>query len=77
MIPAAKQPKGFGGAYLKTNASSGKGLCITVWESQADMEAGEAAGGYYQEQIAKLGSLFARPPVVEHYELRLDSSPEG
>ena len=76
VIPAAKQEKGFGGAYLMTDASSGKALSITVWETQADMEAGEA-GGYYQEQIAKFGSLFAGPPVVDHYELSVDSGPGG
>ena len=75
MIPAAKQRKGFGGAYLMTDASSGKALSITVWESQADMEAAEAA--IYQEQIAKFGSLFAGPPLVDHYELSVDSGPGG
>ena len=77
VIPAAKQQKGFAGAYLMTDAASGKGLSITVWESQADMEVGEAAGGYYQEQIAKFGSLFAGLPVINRYELSVDSGPGG
>ena len=77
MIPAVKQQKGFAGAYLMTDAASGKGLSITVWESQADMEAGEAAGGYYQEQLAKFGSLIAGPPVLDHYELSVESGPGG
>ena len=77
VVPAAKQQKGFAGAYLMTDAASGKGLSITVWESQADMEAGESAGGYYQEQLAKFGNLFAAPPVVDHYELSVDSGPGG
>ena len=72
VLPAAKAQKGFGGAYLMTDANTGKALSITVWESQADMEAGES-GGYYQEQIAKFGSLFAGPPVVDHYELSVNS----
>ena len=76
VLPAAKQQKGFGGAYLMTDAATGKGLSITVWESQADMEAGEASG-YYQEQIAKFGSVFVGTPVVEHYELNVDSGPGG
>ncbi len=75
VVPAAKAQKGFGGAYFMTD-SSGKALSITVWESQADMEAGEA-GGYYQEQIAKFGSLFTSPPVIDHYELSVDAGPEA
>ena len=76
VLPTAKAQKGFGGAYQMTGGASGKGLSITIWESQADMEAGEA-GASYQEQITKFGSLFAGPPVVEHYELSVDAGPEG
>ena len=76
MIPAAKQQKGFAGAYLMTDASSGKALSITVWETQADMEAGESSG-YYQGVIAQFGGVFAAPPVLEHYELSVEASPEG
>ena len=32
VVPAAKAQKGFQGAYLMTDASSGKGLSITGWE---------------------------------------------
>lgn len=74
VVPAAKAQKGFQGAYLMTDASSGKGLSITVWESEADMEAGESSG-YYQEQIGKFGDIFAGPPAREHYELSIDAGP--
>ena len=73
VIPAVKAQKGFQGFYLMTDASSGKGLAISVWESEADMMAGESSG-YYQEQIAKFGSLFAGPPTTEHYEVSVESS---
>ena len=62
VVPAAKAMKGFQRTYLMTDASSGKGLSITVWESEADMEGGESSG-YYQEQIAKIDSTFAGPPT--------------
>ncbi len=75
VVPAAKAQKGFGGAYLMTDPKSGKALSITVWESQADMEAGEA-GGYYQEQITG-GALFTAPPVIDHYELSVGAGPEA
>jgi len=74
VVPAAKAQKGFQGAYLMTDASSGKAISITVWESEADMMSGESSSGYYQEQIGKFGSLFAGPPTMEHYELSVESS---
>ena len=74
VVPAAKVQKGFQGAYLMTDASSGKALSITVWESEVDMMAGESSSGYYQEQIAKFGGLFAGPPTTEHYELSVETS---
>ena len=74
VVPAAKEQKGFQGAYLMTDASSGKALSITVWESEADMMAGESSSGYYQEQIGKFGSLFAGPPTLDHYEVSVDIS---
>ncbi len=74
VVPAAKAQKGFQGAYLMTDASSGKGLSITVWETEADMEAGESSG-YFQEQIGKFGGVFAGPPTREHYELSVEVGP--
>ena len=74
IILAAKAVKGFQGAYLMTDAASGKALSITVWESEADMLAGESSSGHVQEAIAKLSSLFAGSPDIDHYELSIDVS---
>ena len=71
VVPAQK---GYQGSYLMTDASSGKVLAISVWESEADMMAGESSSGYYQEQIAKFGSIFAGSSNLEHYELSVESS---
>jgi len=68
VVPAAKQQKGFKGAFLLTDPTTSKGLSVTLWETQADLTAGEASG-YYQEQVAKFGGVFAMPPVREHYEV--------
>ncbi|MFQ6115311.1 MAG: antibiotic biosynthesis monooxygenase family protein [bacterium] len=66
--PAAKQQKGFKGILLLTNPGTGKAISITLWETEADMKAGESSG-YFQEQIAKFGALLAAPPVRETYEV--------
>ena len=74
VVLAAKAVKGFQGGYLMTDAASGKALAISVWESEADMLAGESSSGHVQEAIAKLSSLIAGSPDIDHYELSGDVS---
>jgi heme-degrading monooxygenase HmoA len=73
VVPAAKQQNGFKNALLLTDPTTGKGLSITLWETEADMAAGEASG-YYQEQIAKFASIFAGPPERAHYEVSVQGA---
>ncbi len=68
VVPAAKQQHGFNGLFLLTDPNTGKGLSITLWETEADLRAGETSG-YYQEQIAKFAQVFAGPPTREGYEV--------
>ena len=75
VVPAQKAQKGYQGSYLMTDASSGQALSISVWDTEADMLAGETSGGYYAQQVEKLGSLLAGAPVLDHYELSSENSP--
>jgi len=68
VVPVAKQQDGFKNSFLLTDTNTGKGISITLWETQANMAAGESSG-YYQEQIAKFTPTFATPSVMEHYEV--------
>lgn len=68
VIPAAKQQAGFRDAILLTNRTTGKSISLTVWNTQADMQTGEASG-YYQEQIAKFKDILTAAPVREEYEI--------
>jgi heme-degrading monooxygenase HmoA len=43
VAPIAKQSKGFKGAYLVGDRATGKGLTITLWESEEDAEAMNAS----------------------------------
>jgi quinol monooxygenase YgiN len=70
VIPAAKQQPGFRSTMLITDRASGKGMAITVWASDAELQASEASG-YYQEQLAKFGPFLAGSPVREVYEVSL------
>lgn len=74
VVPAQKAQKGYQGSYLMTDASRSKVLAISVWESEADMIASESSSGYIQEQLAKFGSVFAGSPILEHYEVSVESS---
>ncbi|MFZ5509574.1 MAG: antibiotic biosynthesis monooxygenase family protein [Pseudomonadota bacterium] len=68
IMPAAKEQKGFKGAYLLTDPGTGKGISVTLWESEADLKASETSG-YYQQQIAKLAPVLAGPPTREVFEV--------
>ena len=70
VVPAAKQQQGFKGALLLADRNTGKAISVAMWETEADMKAGEASG-YLQEQIAKFSAIFAAPPTTERYEVSL------
>lgn len=72
VIPAAKQQKGFKSALLLTDPDTGKGVSITLWESEADQKASEASG-YLQQQLAKIGTTFVVPPSREAFVVSYQS----
>ena len=68
VLPALKKQKGFKGLLHLGNRSTGKGMNIALWDTEADMAAGEASG-FYREQVAKVTPFLAGPPTMEHYEV--------
>lgn len=72
VVPAAQQQPGFNRLLLLTDPTTGKGLSISLWETEADMTAGEASG-YFQAQLAKFGAIFAGPPAREQYEVSVQT----
>jgi heme-degrading monooxygenase HmoA len=68
VVPAAQQQEGHKGHYLLTDRKNSKGISISLWETEADMTAGETSGHYLQ-QLAKFKGIFAAPPVREDYEV--------
>ena len=73
VLPAAKSQKGYRGAYLLTDRKTGKGVSISLWDSEEDAVANEESG-YYQEQVSKFKDVFIAPPVREGYEVSLHDS---
>lgn len=69
--PVAKQQKGNKGGYFLTDPKTGKAISIALWETEADMIAGETSD-YLREQIAQVASAFTAAPVAEHYEVSVE-----
>ncbi len=72
VVPAAKQQKGFKAGYLLSDRNTGKSLSISLWDTEADMKAGESSG-YYQQQVAKFKDLYGAPPAREVYEVTVQA----
>ena len=72
VIPAAKQQPGFKGLWELVDRSNNKVLAISMWETEADLKAGETSG-YYQEQMAKVASLLVGSFVREIYEVAIEA----
>jgi len=70
VVPVAKSQKGYRGGYLLTDRKTGKGIAMTLWDSEADAIANEQSG-YYQEQVSKFKDLWTAPPIREGYEVSL------
>ena len=67
VVPELRNQPGYAGVYALTTPG-GKGLVLTLWESEAAAQAGEATG-FYDEQVAKFLLLMRQPPGRDHYEV--------
>jgi len=72
VVPVLKQQPGYRSTLLLNDRASGKGVAISVWETQQDLQASEASG-FYQEQLAKFAPLLSAPPVREVFELAVSA----
>jgi len=72
VVPAAKSQKGYKGVYMLVDRETGKGVSISLWDSEQDAVANEKSG-YYQEQIGKFKDFFTAPPVQEGYEVAVQA----
>ena len=68
VLPAARRQPGFKGALFLTDPATGKGMSVTLWDTEQDLKAGEASD-YFRQQIAKFAPLMAGPPVRDVYQV--------
>jgi hypothetical protein len=66
--PAGKTQAGHAGGLFLTDPVTGKAISISLWESEADMLAGESSA-FLSEQVAKVASAFTAAPLTEHFRV--------
>lgn len=70
VVPAAMQQPGNRFLALLTDAATGKGVSISIWDDEQAMLASEQSG-YLQEQLQKFGSILTGPPARESFSVLL------
>ena len=68
VMPSAKEERGFRGALLLMDPSTGEGISISLWASEDDMHASEVSG-FYHKKLTELDKMFISTPVRKHYEV--------
>lgn len=68
VVPSLKEEDGFRGFVALIDRQHDNSIGYSIWADEADLIASETSGNY-QQQIAKLGTVLARPPAREVYEL--------
>ncbi|MFB0565723.1 MAG: antibiotic biosynthesis monooxygenase [Candidatus Aminicenantaceae bacterium] len=72
VVPAAKGQKGFKGTNLLVDRKTGKGIAVTLWETEEDAIANEE-NRYYQEQVSKFIPYFTAPVIREGYDVAIQA----
>ena len=70
IIPEAKRMHGFNGLYDLIDRKTGKGMVITLWETEADLNASTEAANKLRAQASETLAA-TQPPKVEIYEVAL------
>ncbi|MFC1988487.1 antibiotic biosynthesis monooxygenase family protein [Chloroflexota bacterium] len=68
ILPSAKSQNGFRGFYAFSDRKTGKGITISLWDTEEDAIANEKSG-YFNEQSSKLSPYFITAPIREGYEV--------
>ena len=76
LLPRARVQAGFRGFVELADEASGSFQLLTLWETEATMEASEEAG-YYRSQLAKLEALLRGQPRRETFSVALWEMAEG
>ena len=67
--PAAREQPGFRGFMLLADRAAHQLIGITLWETEADMAASAASGGYYRDRMEDFAGLLAAPATTTTHEV--------
>jgi len=70
IIPEAKKMHGFKGLYQLIDRKTGKGMAITLWETETDLKASTEAANRLRAQASETLAA-TQPPRVEIYEVAI------
>jgi hypothetical protein len=73
-VPRLQEQDGYEGV-LVFSTPEGKGLVITLWDSEAAARAGTEGEGLYTEAISSFMTVFKAPPGRDQYELAYTDLP--
>ncbi|MEA2479991.1 MAG: hypothetical protein QOJ07_1913 [Thermoleophilaceae bacterium] len=68
IIPAYREAEGFRGYMLLTEPGGDAAMAITLWETEANME---ASAPIAQSMIPQLRNFIQAPPVTEAFEVTI------
>jgi len=71
VVSEHRKQHGSKGTMVLTDRASGKGISITFWETEADLQASDEVSPYYQQLYAKFAPYWTAPQVRETYEVSL------
>jgi heme-degrading monooxygenase HmoA len=69
ILPEVRKQPGYLGVYV-LQTPEGKGLLVSLWDSEEAAQAG-VESGYYDEQVAKFLMFTRQAPGRDHYEVVL------
>lgn len=73
VVPSLKTQKGFKKTYLLVNKTTGEGVAIGLWDTEADVLASEK-NLFYQEQLIKFLGMLSDPTYIrEGYEVKIEA----
>lgn len=68
VVPDIKQQQGFKGAFLLTDPTTGQVVSMTLWETEADLQAAVSSDSH-QAHFAEIARVVAGPPTQHAYEV--------
>jgi len=68
ILPVVKAANGNRGVFLLIDSSSGQGVSMSLWNTEAEGQTYDSSGTY-RELVSKISQYFSAPPTLATYEV--------